>query len=42
MIKGQTVSELFPDGKSAAEIIELWSEIVGALNKQGVKYEPAA
>ena len=42
MIKGQTVSELFPDGKSAAEIIELWSEIVGTLNKQGVKYEPAA
>lgn len=42
MIKGQTVSELFPGGKSSAEIAELWSEIIGTLNKQGAHYEPAS
>lgn len=42
MIKGGTVQEIFPKGKSAAEIAELWSVIDGTLNKQGARYEPAA
>lgn len=42
MIKGGTVQEIFPKGKSAAEIAELWAVIDGTLNKQGVQYEPAA
>jgi len=42
MIKGSTVQEIFPNGKSAAEIAELWDAIDGTLNKHGVQYEPAA
>jgi chromosome partitioning protein len=42
MIKGGTVQELFPKGKSAAEIEELWTEIARTLNEQGIEYEPAA
>jgi chromosome partitioning protein len=42
MIKGGTVQEIFPNGKSAAEIAELWGVIYATLNKQGVQYEPAA
>jgi len=42
MIKGGTVQEIFPNGKSAAEIAELWDAIDGTLNKHGVQYEPAA
>ena len=42
MIKGSTVQEIFPKGKSASEVAELWGVIVATLNKQGVHYEPAA
>jgi chromosome partitioning protein len=42
MIKGGTVQELYPKGKSTEEIVDLWTEIAGALNKQGIEYEPAA
>ena len=42
MIQGGTVQEIFPIGKSAAEIAELWSVLDGTLNKRGVQYEPAA
>jgi chromosome partitioning protein len=42
MIKGGTVQELYPKGKSAEEIADLWAEIAGALSKQGIEYEPAA
>jgi len=42
MIKGGTVQEIFPKGKSAAEIAELWSVLDCTLNKQGIQYEPAA
>jgi chromosome partitioning protein len=42
MIKGSTVQEIFPKGKSASEIAELWGVIDATLNKQGAQYEPAA
>ena len=43
MIKGGTVQELYPKGKSTEErSVDLWTEIAGALNKQGIEYEPAA
>jgi chromosome partitioning protein len=42
MIKGGTVQEVFPKGKSAAEIADLWTEVRSALAKEGAQYEPAA
>jgi len=42
MIKGGTVQELFPDGRSAGEIAELWGVVESTLNKHGAEYEPAA
>lgn len=41
MIKGRTAGEVFPNGKSAAEISELWSYLETRLNKEA-QYGAAA
>ena len=41
MIKGRTAGEVFPNGKSAAEISELWSYLEARLNKEA-QYGAAA
>ena len=41
MIKGRTAREVFPNGKSAAEISELWSYLEARLNKEA-QYGAAA
>src|SRR5215472_3845422 len=37
MIKGGTVQELFPNGRSAGEIAELWGVVESTLNKHGAE-----
>jgi hypothetical protein len=34
MIKGRTAGEVFPKGKSAAEVSELWADLETRLKKE--------